>query len=77
MDDADRASELEQAERDYALRMLYAGTRQDPTRSSAYECQICEEAIPEGRRQAVPGVQYCVRCQERAEGMLHISDWKP
>ena len=31
---------------------------------SATECE-CGEDIPEGRRQAIPGVQLCVGCAER------------
>ena len=31
---------------------------------SATHCAECDDAIPEPRRQAVPGVQYCVHCQE-------------
>lgn len=31
---------------------------------SATECE-CGETIPEGRRQAIPGVQLCVGCAER------------
>lgn len=27
-------------------------------------CQDCEAPIPEARRQALPGVRLCVRCQE-------------
>lgn len=34
---------------------------------SAHECVDCEEPIPELRRAAVPGVQRCVSCQQRAE----------
>jgi phage/conjugal plasmid C-4 type zinc finger TraR family protein len=30
---------------------------------SAYYCQSCGERIPEARRQAVQGVQFCVECQ--------------
>lgn len=33
-------------------------------RPSATHCAECDDAIPEPRRQAVPGVQYCVYCQE-------------
>lgn len=32
---------------------------------SAEECE-CGEEIPEGRRLAIPGVQLCVGCAERA-----------
>lgn len=32
---------------------------------SAKECEECSEEIPEGRRQAIPGVQLCVACAER------------
>ncbi|MDH3914681.1 MAG: DksA/TraR family C4-type zinc finger protein [Chromatiales bacterium] len=31
---------------------------------SAHECVDCGKAIPEARRQAVPGVRLCVSCQE-------------
>ncbi len=27
-------------------------------------CQNCEAEIPEARRQAVPGVELCVKCQQ-------------
>ena len=30
-------------------------------------CERCEEAIPEARRKAIPGVRLCVRCQEELE----------
>lgn len=35
-------------------------------------CEECDEAIPEARREAVPGVRLCVHCQEahdREEGV--------
>lgn len=31
---------------------------------SLCRCEACDEAIPEARRLAVPGVRLCVRCQE-------------
>lgn len=34
---------------------------------SAEECEACGEAIPEARRQALPGVQYCVHCQQKRD----------
>jgi len=34
---------------------------------SARHCKGCGCQIPEARRQAVPGVQLCVQCQEDAE----------
>lgn len=33
---------------------------------SATECEECGDDIPEGRRNAVKGVQLCVGCAERA-----------
>ena len=27
-------------------------------------CEECDAAIPEARRQAIPGVRFCVNCQE-------------
>lgn len=34
---------------------------------SRTHCLDCEDPIPEGRRQAVPGCQYCVSCAEEYE----------
>lgn len=31
---------------------------------SAHECVECGDKIPQGRRDAVPGVQLCVECAE-------------
>lgn len=38
-----------------------------PAGESAHECGECGEAIPEARRQALPGVQLCIACQEEAD----------
>ena len=35
-----------------------------PAGPSLSHCEECGEAIPEARRQAVPGVRLCVACQE-------------
>lgn len=34
---------------------------------SLSECAECGDEIPEGRRAAVPGVQNCVACAQRAD----------
>lgn len=34
---------------------------------SAEYCEHCGEAIPEARRLALPGVQYCVQCQQQRD----------
>ena len=39
-----------------ANRVRYVGV-------SAHFCEECDCAIPEGRRVAVPGVQFCADCQ--------------
>lgn len=38
--------------------------KQLPTGDSATHCDECGLAIPQARRMALPGVQYCVACQE-------------
>ena len=38
-----------------------------PAGESLTHCQECEAPIPEARRQAVPGVRYCVSCQSERE----------
>ncbi|MCE0491067.1 DksA/TraR family C4-type zinc finger protein [Pantoea sp. Mb-10] len=34
---------------------------------SAQYCEACGEPIPEARRLALPGVQYCVACQQKLD----------
>lgn len=36
---------------------------QMPRGESLSHCEACEEAIPAARREAVPGVRLCVKCQ--------------
>jgi phage/conjugal plasmid C-4 type zinc finger TraR family protein len=38
-----------------------------PSGTSLTQCEVCETAIPDARRQAIPGVRLCVRCQARIE----------
>jgi phage/conjugal plasmid C-4 type zinc finger TraR family protein len=38
-----------------------------PDGESLTHCEECEVAIPEARRQALPGVRFCVRCQSELE----------
>jgi phage/conjugal plasmid C-4 type zinc finger TraR family protein len=38
-----------------------------PKGESAKTCRECGAAIPEARRQAIPGVRLCVTCQEAAD----------
>lgn len=35
-----------------------------PSGSSLSHCAECDAEIPEGRRQAIPGVRLCVDCQQ-------------
>jgi len=39
-----------------------------PHGESARQCDECDAAIPEARREAVPGVRLCVACQAQADG---------
>ena len=39
-------------------------------RPSAFLCTDCDEQIPEGRRVAVPGVQYCIICQSKHDQVI-------
>ena len=38
-------------------------------RKSLEFCQECEDAIPEARRRAVPGVRLCIACQAAHDGV--------
>lgn len=35
-----------------------------PKGESLTHCEECDAAIPQGRREAIPGVRLCVKCQE-------------
>lgn len=59
----DSASELEDLQRDAALSMR----RINRNAVSATHCVDCGEAIPELRREKVPGCQRCADCQEDTE----------
>lgn len=39
-----------------------------PKGESLQRCEECDIEIPEGRREAVPGVRLCVGCQVLADG---------
>jgi phage/conjugal plasmid C-4 type zinc finger TraR family protein len=41
--------------------------RQLPEGEGLAHCVQCEDAIPEARRKAIPGVRLCVRCQSELE----------
>ncbi|HAF44673.1 MAG TPA: hypothetical protein DCK83_06975 [Gallionellaceae bacterium] len=45
-----------------------------PTVASAEFCTDphCGEPIPEKRREAIPGVQFCAECQERNERLKKL-----
>lgn len=35
---------------------------------SLLECEECGDPIPEARRKAVPGVRFCISCQQARDG---------
>ncbi|MFV8834058.1 DksA/TraR family C4-type zinc finger protein [Aquisalimonas sp. APHAB1-3] len=41
--------------------------RQLPTGESLSHCEACDAEIPQGRRDAIPGVRLCVACQEERD----------
>ncbi|WP_300335611.1 TraR/DksA C4-type zinc finger protein [Accumulibacter sp.] len=66
----DRATEREQELRDDALAARERRARAGRAAVSAASCAVCEQPIPESRRQALPGVQTCVECQADLEHAL-------
>jgi phage/conjugal plasmid C-4 type zinc finger TraR family protein len=45
--------------------------REAPRGESLESCEACAEEIPRARREALPGVRLCVRCQTaREEGLF-------
>ena len=66
MDILDRAQILETRERNAAVEIVRATI---PTGPALAICAHCEEPIPEGRREAMPGCTLCRECQEELEAM--------
>ncbi len=62
-DQIDRANELAEREREFAL----AKRRAKPTACSATYCEDCGDVIPELRRKHILGCTRCVDCQRIAE----------
>ena len=62
----DRAQEREEQMRQDAL-AKQTRKAQPAAGDSALICAMCEEPIPEARRQAMPGVQTCIECQNDVE----------
>lgn len=58
----DRAQAREEEMRGDAL-AEHARRAQPAAAESAIECVLCDEPIPEDRRQALPGAQTCIECQ--------------
>lgn len=71
----DRATEREEIARQDAVdeQRRRAGLEGKTIDDSAVECAVCEQAIPELRRQALPGVQTCVECQAELERVAHAN----
>lgn len=68
MDNADRAVEQEQI----ILSERIAKARGDITATaydSAVECIGCDELIPQARREAKPGCERCIDCQQLHDSM--------
>lgn len=63
----DQASSIEAKFTEVALANQLAKSRRIQPRESAHECGECGAPIPEGRRQNVPGCQYCTPCQAQKE----------
>ena len=38
-----------------------------PKGASAERCEECDEPIPQARREAVPGVKFCIKCQSERD----------
>lgn len=62
-DAMDYAQEREQSERERHIN----NARSRITAPSSFLCEACDAPIPEARRLAIPGVAFCVICQQIEE----------
>lgn len=60
-DEADTANEYAEHARAMAIRNIADHMRR--TAAALKNCAECGEKIPEKRREAMPGCEYCVSCQ--------------
>ncbi len=65
----DRASELEERQREEAI--ARARARMPADRPSRTTCVQCDKPIPEGRRLAVRGCTHCIECAHQREKRQH------
>lgn len=65
----DRATDQEELDREVALaaQRSRAGLAGKTVADSALDCSDCDEPIPQPRREAIPGCQFCVGCQAQRE----------
>jgi len=66
----DRASDMEQSERDSAWESHRQMMEDKAATPSAECCGVCGEPIPPARRRAEPGCKTCVPCQEELDRAL-------
>lgn len=66
-DVSDLATEREEEWREDALQAAKRARDAARSQPSARVCDRCEDLIPEARREAVPGCQHCVSCQQVVE----------
>ncbi|MHA6325791.1 DksA/TraR family C4-type zinc finger protein [Roseivivax sp. CAU 1753] len=58
----------EQIEASIADELARMKARRAPVGESRTHCAECDEAIPEKRRLALPGVKLCIECQSERDG---------
>ncbi|OIQ29863.1 MAG: hypothetical protein BM562_10765 [Alphaproteobacteria bacterium MedPE-SWcel] len=61
----------EQIEASISDELARMKARRAPVGDSLTHCADCDEAIPEARRQAIPGVKLCLDCQQDRDGERH------
>ena len=64
MDEADRAQVINEQ---YQADALAKHANRQQRMVSALRCLECGEEIPKARREAMPGCEYCVKCQKWLE----------
>lgn len=62
-DSMDLAQQREQEDRERHINTARSRT----AAPSRFHCEECDAPIPEARRIAIPGVAFCVTCQQIAE----------
>lgn len=65
------SDDIASTEEDIAIRSRILSAQRELSGVSRTKCLGCDETIPKERREAVPGCNYCIKCQNSFDKNRH------